>query len=97
LAVELIDFDKHLTPTMNFGFGNFIVCSSADIARDIAFNKNKSLCCKCVTFDGDVYEPGTVTGGSDNNVQYILPKWSNLKVIDDKIRVLRKDFEERNR
>ena len=31
--------------------------------------------CKCVTYDGDIYEPGTLTGGSDSNQPFILPKY----------------------
>lgn len=44
-----------------FGFSNFIVCSDSEIARKIAYDDR--LNCKCVTFDGDVLEPGTYTGG----------------------------------
>jgi structural maintenance of chromosome 2 len=68
-----------------FAFGNFIVCSSTDIAKKIAYNSNKSLTCKCVTYDGDVYEPGTLTGGSDPKIPFILPKYNILRRIEEKI------------
>ena len=47
--------------------------------------------CKCVTYDGDVYEPGTMTGGSDMNTQFILPRYRDLRLIDEKIQQLKEE------
>jgi chromosome segregation ATPase len=63
------------------GFGNFIVCSSPEIAKEIALGPDRRLQCRCVTYDGDIYDSGTLTGGSDGNFQYILPKYRELRVV----------------
>lgn len=65
-----------------FAFSNFIVCSSAEIARRIAYHSNRQLTAKCVTYDGDVYEFGTLTGGQNSNQVMILPQYSQLKEIE---------------
>lgn len=80
-----------------FAFGNFIVCSSADIAKRIAYNTNRYLQCKCVTYDGDVYEPGTLTGGSDANQQFLLPRYRDLREIEDRMVGLRGEYEKKSR
>ena len=48
---------------MEFVFGNVIICSSAAVAKAIAFDKTINV--RTVTLEGDSYEPGgTLTGGS---------------------------------
>jgi chromosome segregation ATPase len=54
---------------MMFAFGNFIVCSSTEIGKLIAYSHLK---CKCVTYDGDVLESGTLTGGFLNTSNFII-------------------------
>lgn len=78
-AYELIDYPNDLRNSIMFAFGNFVICSSPDIAKKIAYNNNRYLQCKCVTYDGDVYEPGTLTGGSDTNQQFLLPRYRDLR------------------
>ena len=53
--------------------------------------------CKCVTYDGDVYEPGTMTGGSDMNTQFILPRYRDLRLIDEKIHALKEEYDLKNK
>jgi len=50
-----------------------------------------------VTYDGDVYEPGTLTGGSDSNQQFILPRYRDLREIDERINVLKVDFDKKSK
>ena len=85
-AYDLINFANDVKNSILFGFGNFIICSSSEIAKKIAYNPNKGLTCKCVTYEGEVFEQGTLTGGSDSNQQFILPKYSALREIDDRIK-----------
>jgi hypothetical protein len=44
-----------------------------------------------------VYEPGTLTGGSDMNQQLILPRYRDLREIDERIKLLRVDFDRKNK
>lgn len=63
-AYDLIDYDKSLEKSMIFVFGNFIVCSSQNIAKAISFHRNVRLRMKCVTLEGDIMDPsGTLQGG----------------------------------
>ncbi len=50
-----------------------------------------------MTYDGDVYEPGTLTGGSDSNQQFILPRYRDLREIDERINVLKVDFDKKSK
>lgn len=55
-----------------YAFSSFIVCSSPEIARKIAYHDQQQYSCKCVTYDGDVFERGTLTGGHTNANSLIL-------------------------
>lgn len=62
-----------------FAFSSFIVCSSTEIAKKVAFNPQGQLSCKCVTYDGDIFERGTLTGGHINPNSFILGVASRFK------------------
>jgi len=63
LALELVSFDEEVRRAMEHVFGNVLICSSSDIAKAVAFDR--SVKTKCITLDGDVFDPsGTLVGGS---------------------------------
>uniref|UniRef100_A0A0N5CBR4 Structural maintenance of chromosomes protein n=1 Tax=Strongyloides papillosus TaxID=174720 RepID=A0A0N5CBR4_STREA len=63
LALDLISYDPKYRVAMEYVFGNILVCSSADVAKRVCFNRDVST--RCVTLDGDDYNPsGILTGGS---------------------------------
>lgn len=97
VAYELVDYPQDLKNSIFYCFSNFIVCSSPEIARKIAFSGSRAMQCKCVTYDGDVYEPGTMTGGSDMNTQFILPRYRDLRLIDEKINALKEEYDLKNK
>ena len=80
-AYELIDYDKSIENSIMFGFSNFLVCSDSEIARKIAYDDR--LNCKCVTFDGDVLEPGTYTGGFMKMEELLIGQCRQLREIED--------------
>lgn len=59
-----------------FAFSSFIVCSSQEIAKKIAYHNRSDLACKCVTYEGDIFERGTLTGGHMNPNALILGIYS---------------------
>ena len=63
-----------------------MVCSTSEIAQKIAYNPNKQLSCKCVTYDGQSYEQGTLSGGYIDQKSLILPNYAELMEVDAKIR-----------
>ena len=68
-----------------FAFSNFIVCSSQDIAKRIAYNSRADLSCKCVTYDGDIFERGTLTGGHMNSSFLMIGIYNEYRKIESKI------------
>lgn len=76
-----------------FVFSNFIICSNSQIAQRIAYNPNRHLACRCVTYDGDIYEQGTLSGGYVNQTAMILPQYGELCHIDESIKKQRAGFE----
>lgn len=81
-AYELINYPKDIENSMMYVFSNFIICSNSEIAQKIAYNSNRHMACKCVTYDGDVYEQGTLSGGYINQTSMILPHYGELVSLD---------------
>ncbi|CAG8514249.1 5838_t:CDS:10 [Acaulospora colombiana] len=81
LALMLIGYEPEVTVAMEYVFGSTLICSDADTASKITFDKR--VLTKSVTFDGDVYDPsGTLQGGSKPSSAGILAKmqaWKDLK------------------
>ncbi|CAK80576.1 unnamed protein product (macronuclear) [Paramecium tetraurelia] len=78
-AIDLISFSDKVINSMKFVFGNFIIASSMDIARKIAYHPSNVQKCKVVTRDGDIVDPsGTLTGGYTNEKAQLLPKFKQF-------------------
>lgn len=62
LAVDVVSFDSRVGPALNYAFGNTLICEDMESAKALAFDKQINV--KCVTLDGDVFDPrGTLSGG----------------------------------
>uniref|UniRef100_A0A0K0DTY4 Structural maintenance of chromosomes protein n=1 Tax=Strongyloides stercoralis TaxID=6248 RepID=A0A0K0DTY4_STRER len=73
LALDLISFDEKYRVAMEYLFGNVFVCSDADVAKRVCFNREVNT--RCVTLDGDDYNPsGILTGGSSRQASGSLLK-----------------------
>ena len=63
---------------MEYVFGNTLICTDADTAKRVTFDKNVRT--KSVTLEGDVYDPsGTLQGGSKPSSAGILVDMQTLK------------------
>ncbi|KAG7095814.1 hypothetical protein E1B28_006514 [Marasmius oreades] len=81
LALDLVRYDNEVAGAMAYTFGSTIVCDDPETAKRITFDKTLAL--RCVTKDGDVYEPsGTLSGGSKLNTEDILVKVQELLKIE---------------
>ena len=70
-ALELVGYDSELEAAMQYAFGSAFVCNDSATAKKLAFNKD--VASRCVTLDGDDFNPsGTLTGGSRNKTNSIL-------------------------
>lgn len=64
-----------------YAFSSFIICSTPEIAKKIAYHQRNDLSCRCVTYDGDIFERGTLTGGHMNPNALILAIYSEFRGI----------------
>ena len=69
---------------MMYVFAGFMVCSSADIAKRIAYG-GRGTSCRCVTYEGDIFEQGTLSGGYMNQANMILPQYNQLREVEERI------------
>jgi hypothetical protein len=59
----VIDLAKDVAPALALVFGTTFICDTPAIAQAVCFDKR--VWARCVTLDGDVYDPrGTMEGGS---------------------------------
>lgn len=84
-AIDILKFDKELTPAIKYCFGHTLICEDEDIAKTITFNPEISA--RTVTLNGDIYDPsGTLSGGSfPNNQRSILSAYKQYNEIRFKI------------
>ncbi|GFT25760.1 structural maintenance of chromosomes protein 2 [Nephila pilipes] len=86
LALSRINFEKDLTPAMEYVFGNVFICPSMPSAKAVTFSNVKK---RSVTLDGEVFDPaGTLSGGSMGNrgrlLAEIVPIPKLKRTIDEK-------------
>lgn len=73
LALDLVSFDRRVQPAMAWVFGATLVCRDLDTAKRVTFHPRVRR--RCVTLDGDVFEPsGTLSGGARQQVTNTLIK-----------------------
>ncbi|GFY64325.1 structural maintenance of chromosomes protein 2 [Trichonephila inaurata madagascariensis] len=86
LALSRINFEKDLTPAMEYVFGNVFICPSMTSAKAVTFSNVKK---RSVTLDGEVFDPaGTLSGGSMGNRGKLLAEIAPLpklrRTVDEK-------------
>ncbi|XP_071521625.1 structural maintenance of chromosomes protein 2 [Panulirus ornatus] len=76
-ALSLVCYDRELHKAMEWVFGSSFVCRDMDIAKQVTFDKNVMR--KCVTLDGDVFDPaGTLTGGARRQGSSVLAQLDSI-------------------
>lgn len=84
-ALDLIDFPEETRPAMSWIFGQIFICKDMATARKVAFHER--IMKKCVTLDGDVFDPsGTLSGGAKSKGGSILLKLEELKVVQEELK-----------
>ncbi|KAF1745523.1 hypothetical protein MXB_4314, partial [Myxobolus squamalis] len=86
-AISLLQYDEHLQPAIEFVFGGTLICAGASEAKRLAYDK--SVGCRCVTLDGDIFESsGILTGGSRPTHNLLLKKQQELNLMKKNIGIL---------
>jgi len=93
--LTLIEYDREVTAAMEYVFGNTLICTDADTAKRVTFDKNVRT--KSVTLEGDVYDPsGTLQGGSKPSSAGILTKLQTLKDYKQQLRNHQQELDDLN-
>eukprot|EP00889_Picochlorum_renovo_P003508 jgi/Picre1/30538/NNA_005901.t1 len=83
-ALELVGYNQELESAMKYAFGGSFVCDDSSTARMLAFHKD--IASRCVTLDGDDFNPsGTLTGGSRNKTNSILSQLHDLSELETEL------------
>lgn len=78
---------------MEYVFGSTFVCADAETAKLVTFNPAVRM--RCVTIDGDVYDPsGTLSGGSAPNSSGILIQIQKLNDINRQLESCKTELRE---
>lgn len=90
-ALSLVEFDNEVEAAMKFVFGATLICTDTETAKLVAYHADVKL--RCITLDGDVYEPGaTITGGSAIQSSDLLKRIAQLGEYDRALRQLKCEF-----
>lgn len=74
-------YDDEISKAMEYVFGSTFICADAETAKLVTFNQTVRM--RCVTIDGDVYDPsGTLSGGSCPSSSGILIQIQKLNDIN---------------
>lgn len=85
-ALTVIEYEKHLEPLFRHLLGRFLIAT--DMESAVTFYEKTRIKTKIVTLDGDILQPGTISGGTKNKKGLI----SKRKEID----VLRGNMKKNN-
>ena len=79
-ALSLVSYEPEVEPAMKYVFGRSFVCRDSKSAREVTFNPDIKT--KCVTLDGDVFQPtGTLSGGSRPQTASVLERLQALTAV----------------
>lgn len=84
-ALSLVQYDPDLSEAIKFVFSDTLICTDEEVAKKVAFDRNVRT--KCVTLDGDIYDPaGTLTGGSRGDESNLLNDLQSLHGMREEVK-----------
>ncbi|KAJ3835823.1 condensin complex subunit SMC2 [Lentinula raphanica] len=95
-ALNLLKYDPKLDNAIAHVFGGTFICEDVETAQKVTFDKRTNQ--RCVTLEGDIYEPsGTLTGGSAPSSSGILNKVQELLDVEEKLATVEAQLNEHER
>ncbi|CAD0203696.1 unnamed protein product [Chrysodeixis includens] len=92
LALDLVTFDPGVGAAMAWVFGGTLVCRDLDTAKRVTFHPRVRR--RCVTLDGDVFEPsGTLSGGARQQGGSMLVQLQELKELEEQLKADEEELE----
>jgi structural maintenance of chromosome 2 len=93
LALSLVGYNEEITKAMEYVFGSTFICDDAETAKLVTFNNAVRM--RCVTVEGDVYDPsGTLSGGSSPSSSGILIQMQKLNEITRELEIAKNELRE---
>jgi structural maintenance of chromosome 2 len=87
-----VGYDHEVNKAMEYVFGSTFICADADTAKLVTFNPAVRM--RCVTTEGDVYDPsGTLSGGSSARSNGILIQIQKLNELSQKLDSCQAEFQ----
>lgn len=84
LALELVGYQSEVAAAIKYAFGNAFVCQDAATAKQLAYSREVAT--RCITLDGDDFNPsGLLTGGSRNRGASLLARVAHLAEVEEAI------------
>lgn len=86
LALDLVTYPQELKGAMEYVFGGTLVCRDLNTAKTLAYHPQIRR--RCVTFDGDSFDPsGSIVGGAREGPA-LLEKLAELTSVEDRLRTM---------
>ncbi|PSC74142.1 structural maintenance of chromosomes 2-1-like [Micractinium conductrix] len=83
-ALELVGYDAELSAAMKYVFGGAFICKDSASAKKLAFAREVNT--RCITLEGDDFNPGgTLTGGSRNRGASLLARIHELAQAEEQL------------
>jgi len=96
LALSVVGYDAEVSAAMSYIFGQSFVVSNAALASKITFHPEVRS--KCITLDGDVYDPnGSMEGGSMPSGPTILMQLQQMAEKQEKIQSIQAELKSLNK
>ena len=85
-AIQLVKFNLNIENSLKFVFSDAFICEDSETAKKVAFDPRVRM--RCVTLDGDTYNPsGILKGGDDlNEGPSILSKVREIQRLEEEKR-----------
>ena len=85
-ALSLVGYEPEVEAAMKYVFGRSFVCKDSKTAREVTFHKQ--IRTKCVTVDGDVFQPtGTLSGGSRSKCASVLERLQAVTTAEKQLEI----------
>ncbi|MCK2000644.1 chromosome segregation protein SMC [[Brevibacterium] frigoritolerans] len=82
-ALSIIEFNKELEPLFQHLLGRNLVAQNMDVA--VAFYEKTRIKTKIATLDGDILQPGTISGGTRNK-KGLISKRKEMDILRENIK-----------
>lgn len=82
-ALSVVKCEKELTPLFQHLLGKYLIATNMDAA--VAFYQNTRIKTKIVTLDGDILQPGVISGGTKNK-KGLISKRKELDLLKESIK-----------